>query len=70
LVQFEGVSIYVVSVEDLILSKLYWAKDSLSEMQIKDVKNLIQNNPKLNREYIQLWVERLNLSDIYQKLEQ
>ena len=32
---------WIVSREDLILSKLIWAKESLSEMQLRDVRNLI-----------------------------
>lgn len=32
---------WIVSREDLILSKLYWAKDSKSEMQLRDVRNLL-----------------------------
>ena len=32
---------FIVSKEDLILSKLVWAKDSHSEMQLRDVKNLL-----------------------------
>jgi len=32
----------VVSKEDLILSKLLWAKESLSERQLADVENLIR----------------------------
>ena len=31
---------WIVSKEDLILSKLLWAKDSLSELQLRDVRNL------------------------------
>ena len=32
---------WIVSLEDLILSKLYWARDSKSELQLRDVKNLL-----------------------------
>lgn len=32
---------WIISREDLILSKLYWAKDSKSEMQLRDVSNLL-----------------------------
>jgi hypothetical protein len=34
----------IVSREDLILSKLFWAKDSKSEMQLRDVRNLLTTN--------------------------
>ena len=33
--------IWVVSKEDLIISKLYWAKDSFSDRQLSNVENLI-----------------------------
>jgi len=32
---------WIVSREDLILSKIYWARDSRSELQFRDVKNLL-----------------------------
>jgi hypothetical protein len=32
---------WIVSREDLVLSKLVWAKDSKSEMQLRDVRNLL-----------------------------
>jgi len=32
---------WIVSREDLILSKLYWAKESRSEIQLRDVRNLL-----------------------------
>ena len=32
---------WIVSREDLILSKLYWARESKSEVQLRDVRNLL-----------------------------
>ena len=32
---------WIVSREDLILSKLYWARNSKSELQLRDVRNLL-----------------------------
>src|SRR5690349_9863461 len=32
---------WIVSREDLILSKLYWARDSKSELQLRDIENLL-----------------------------
>lgn len=40
-VDLEGARIWLVSKEDLILSKLLWAKQSVSEMQRCDVQNLL-----------------------------
>lgn len=66
-IQIEDVSIWIVSPEDLIISKLHWAKDSLSEMQIKDVNNLLLTISKLDHDYIFEWVDKLNLTVIYDK---
>ena len=35
---------WIVSREDLILSKLFWAKDSKSEIQLRDVRNLLASD--------------------------
>jgi hypothetical protein len=67
-IPFEGMGINVVSSEDLILSKLDWARDSFSEMQIRDVKNLMETDPNLDRQYIEEWVEKLGLRKIYLKV--
>ena len=65
-VMFEDRKISVVSPEDLILSKLDWARESLSEMQIKDVKNLLRTVPDLDRPYLKQWATRLGLQEIYE----
>ncbi len=39
---------WIVSREDLILSKLYWARDSKSEFQFRDVRNLLTSNCDLD----------------------
>src|ERR687891_933596 len=36
-------NLYLVAPEDLILSKLEWAKDSRSEMQLSDVRHLLKS---------------------------
>jgi len=40
-ITMEDFQIWIVSLEDLILSKLYWARNSKSELQLRDVKNLL-----------------------------
>jgi len=57
----------IASPEDLVISKLYWAKDSLSEMQIRDVRSMIKTVPDMDTEYIEKWVARLGLEEIYRK---
>jgi hypothetical protein len=69
LVQYDSSPVWIVSPEDLIISKLFWAKDSFSEMQIKDVKNLFSTMKNLDLDYIDKWVEDLELKEVYQKVE-
>src|SRR5260370_9325835 len=35
-----GIQVCIVSKESLVISKLYWARDSHSEFQLRDVRNL------------------------------
>ena len=58
---------WIVSPEDLILSKLWWSKDSLSEIQISDVKNLL-GVTDIDHAYMDKWLEKMNLQDIYRKI--
>lgn len=57
----------ITSPEDLIISKLYWAKDSLSDLQIRDVQNMIKTVHGLDMEYIGKWVAKLGLEGVYRK---
>lgn len=66
---FEGQKIFIVSPEDLILSKLFWARESLSEMQIRDVNNLFKTIHKLDRVYIEKWVHELELDEVYNEVK-
>lgn len=61
--------IWIVSPEDLIISKLFWAQDSLSQMQINDVKNLIKSLKNLDKTYIDKWIETLKLQSIYEMVK-
>ena len=62
--------IFIVSAEDLILAKLIWAKDSHSEMQLKDVANIIRSVDCLNIGYIQKWAKALGLEKLYEEAAQ
>lgn len=57
---------FVVSKEDLIISKVEWAKDSLSEQQKIDIKYLL--NTGVDEKYLNYWLNELNLSEIFNKL--
>ena len=59
--EFYGKTIYVVSPEDLILSKLIWIQNYQSPIQIEDIKNLLLSD-NLDRPYIEEWVKNLKLN--------
>ncbi|WP_163991212.1 nucleotidyltransferase family protein [Pyxidicoccus caerfyrddinensis] len=61
--------IWVVSPEDLVLSKLYWARDSLSEMQLGDVSNIIDALPALDWAYMAHWARDLGIEPLLEKVK-
>jgi len=69
-VTVEGQDIYFVAPEDLILSKLPWAKDSRSEIQLSDVRNLLDSVKGLNRRYMARWARKLSVASLYREVSQ
>lgn len=65
----EGVPIWVISAEDLIIAKLLWARRSGSEMQLRDVRNLMTSVSDLDHSYLEKRIVDHGLSDIYQELK-
>jgi len=59
-----GVRLWLVSPEDLLLSKLAWAKDSRSEIQLNDVRNLIACVPTLDWPYVDRWASELTVATL------
>ena len=66
-VRLEDYAAWMISREDLVIAKLLWAKDSLSELQLRDVKNLLRTAGNLDTAYLEQWVSRLSLKDVYEK---
>ena len=63
----DGQSLYVVAPEDLILSKLEWAKDSKSKVQLGDVRNLLRSVKRLDRRYLARWAKQLGVLSLYRE---
>lgn len=61
-------SVWLITAEDLVLAKLLWAEDSHSEMQIKDIRNLLATVKDLDRAHIKAWVARLGLVEFYKEV--
>lgn len=55
-----GFGMWVVTAEDLILSKLDWIQNVQSDRQMSDILNLLEGKD-LDRNYIRDWVKKLSL---------
>ncbi len=67
-IQLDNASIWIVAPEDLIISKLFWAKESLSALQLGDIHKLLTGHVVLDREYIRHWINELDLQQVYEKV--
>jgi hypothetical protein len=59
--QVLGCDTWLVSIEDLILSKLIWIQELQSERQMTDIRNLL-THPDIDDIYLTGWIYELNLN--------
>ncbi|HEY6188952.1 MAG TPA: hypothetical protein VIW80_14955 [Pyrinomonadaceae bacterium] len=64
-VNIQDLTVWVVSKEDLIISKLDWAQASRSEVQLGDVRNLLATG--YDADYMEKWTRELGLYDLWQE---
>lgn len=64
-ITIEDFSTWIVSKEDLIISKLDWARDSRSELQLRDVRNLASTD--CDEDYIRRWTAELGLQALWEQ---
>lgn len=69
-ISIDNMTISVVSAEDLILSKLVWGKRSQSELQFRDVCQMIITVSELDWKYMQNWAEDLGVNDLLRKAKE
>jgi hypothetical protein len=65
-VAIAGIRTWIVSCEDLILSKLVWALDSNSELQRRDIRQLLAG--AINLDYIRKWAPHLGVTTLLNEL--
>ncbi len=65
-IHMSGIPTWIASREDLILSKLVWARDSGSELQRRDVRALL--GEPLDRQYLEQWAARLAVAELLQEI--
>ncbi len=61
-INLNGVRTWIVSREDLILSKLVWAQEANSELQRRDIKSLLDES--VDRKYLNGWADRLAVQEL------
>lgn len=66
-VTVSGVEFWTTTQEDLIIAKLSWARDTHSEMQIRDIANL--TSTEYDSDYVDDWIGRLGLQSIWSEVE-
>lgn len=68
-VDLDGHPVWMVSVEDLILSKVLWSRDSRSEVQLRDVRGIIALQASaIDWIYIERWARTLDIADQLREL--
>jgi hypothetical protein len=55
-----GFETWIVTIEDLIISKFVWVQTLQSEKQLTDIKSLLKNST-IDHEYLRYWVDELSL---------
>ena len=69
-VQLPGTEADVVTVEDLILAKLLWARETDSQRQRRDVAGMLgAAGTALDRGYVAGWAERLGVAEDWRLLD-
>jgi hypothetical protein len=61
-----GVHTWIVSREDLILSKLAWALESGSELQRRDIRQLLAHS--VDMKYVHMWAPQLGVMALLDEL--
>ena len=56
----EDVPVWIVSPEDLIISKIEWIQQLQSDKQSRDI-SMLSTIPGINKDYILFWCNKLNL---------
>jgi hypothetical protein len=64
-IKFENFKTWIVSKEDLIISKLYWARKSRSQRHLRDVKNLAATD--CDTIYVECWTRALGIFKLWEE---
>ena len=60
--------IWMIAPEDLVLSKLVWAKNGRSELQLRDVRSVILSQAAMDWAYLDRWAVRLTVATALKRI--
>ena len=67
LINIQDFQTSIICIEDLILSKLIWSRNTNSQMQVKDIKNLLTVD--YDDDYLENWVKKLGLESWFNEVK-
>jgi hypothetical protein len=67
-VVLEGQAVWMVTPEDLVLSKLDWLRQGGSDVHRRDIASVLGCRADLDRSYIDKWTPELGVRDLWQEI--
>jgi hypothetical protein len=64
----DGIAVWLVTAEDLLLSKLVWAVEGASELQLRDARALVASVSDLDWPYLDRWAQELGVDSRLREL--
>ena len=68
-VEIDGDRLWIVAPEDLVLSKLVWAKEGQSTLQLDDVRNVMESVENLDWDYLRHWARELTVDAMLDEVQ-
>jgi len=62
-----GLGLNIISPEDLVIAKLRWAARGESELQLRDVRNLLRSVEAIDTKYLAEWAPKLGVADLLER---
>lgn len=69
-IEVDSATLFIVAPEDLILSKLEWAQETESELQRRDVRDIISSVTDLEWDYIERWSVQLGVDSLLREVRE
>jgi len=62
-----GLNVKIITPEDLIVAKLAWAAQGESDLQVRDVRNLLASVRDLDQSYLSHWAAGLGVAELLER---